>query len=257
MDLGIAGRNALVCASTSGIGLGIARALGDEGVRVAITGRRVELAREEAGKLPSAAGVGVDLEELGAPESLVREVVEALGEIDILVLNSGGPAPGTAREQTTASLESAIRRLLLPQQALVALVLPGMIQRGWGRILAVGSSSITQPLPGLAASNVGRAALAGYLKTLANEVAGEGVTVNMVLPGRIATERLASLDEHRAQLQGVTVDELRTVSYATIPVGRYGTPDEFGAMAAFLCSEQASYVTGTHVRVDGGLVRGF
>lgn len=257
MDLGIAGRNALVCASTSGIGLGIARALGDEGVRVAITGRRGELAREEAAKLPSAAGVGVDLEELDAPESLVREVVEALGEIDILVLNSGGPAPGTAREQTTASLESAIRRLLLPQQALVALVLPGMIQRGWGRILAVGSSSITQPLPGLAASNVGRAALAGYLKTLANEVAGEGVTVNMVLPGRIATERLASLDESRAQLQGVTVDELRTVSYATIPAGRYGTPDEFGAMAAFLCSEQASYVTGTHVRVDGGLVRGF
>lgn len=257
MDLGITGRTALVCASTSGLGLGIARALAAEGANVVLSGRRGDVAEREAATLPSARGVGVDLEEPGGPDRLVRAATDAFGAIDILVLNGGGPAPGPAREQTTASLEAAIRRLLLPQQALVALTLPGMTRRRWGRILAVGSSGVVEPLPGLASSNLGRGALAGYLKTLAGEVARDGVTVNMVLPGRIATDRVASLDAGRAEREGGSVQDVRAASEATIPVGRYGTPEEFGATAAFLCSQPASYVTGTQVRVDGGLVRGY
>jgi 3-oxoacyl-[acyl-carrier protein] reductase len=130
-----------------------------------------------------------------------------------------------------------------------------MRERGWGRILAIGSSGVAAPLAGLALSNMGRAALAGYLKTLAGEVAADGVTVNMLLPGRIATDRVAALDQAVATRQGRTVEEVATAAQAAIPVGRYGTPAEFGAAAAFLCGASASYITGTAVRCDGGLVQ--
>jgi 3-oxoacyl-[acyl-carrier protein] reductase len=135
------------------------------------------------------------------------------------------------------------------------LVLPEMTQRGWGRIVAVGSSGVQQPLPNLTASNVGRAALAGYLKTFAAEVAGRGVTVNMVLPGRIDTDRAARLDEDTARRTGSSVEGARAASQATIPVGRYGRPEEFAAVAVFLASEPAAFVTGEQVRCDGGTIR--
>jgi 3-oxoacyl-[acyl-carrier protein] reductase len=153
------------------------------------------------------------------------------------------------------SAQSAVDLLLKPHIALVQRVLDGMIERGWGRIVAVGSSGVQQPLPNLAASNVGRAALAGYLKTLAAEVAGNGVTVNMVLPGRIDTARVAQLDRNAAERTGRSVEEARTSSEATIPAGRYGQPEEFASVVAFLASDRAGYVTGEQVRCDGGLVR--
>ncbi len=257
MDLGIRGRVALVCASTSGLGLGVARSLAAEGARVVLTGRRADLLERLAAELPEAIGAPGDLTEPETPRRLVAAAEERFGPVDILVLNSGGPPPGDAADQTRESLLAAVGQLLLPQQELIRLVLPGMRERRWGRILAIGSSGVAAPIPGLAASNTGRAALAGLLKTLAGEVARDGVTVNMLLPGRIATDRVAALDAARAARAGRSVAEVEAESKAAIPAGRYGTPEEFGAVGAFLCGEPAAYVTGCQIRVDGGLVSSF
>ncbi|MFC0105619.1 SDR family oxidoreductase [Kibdelosporangium aridum] len=254
MDLGIAGRTAVVCASTSGLGEGAARALGAEGANVLITGRRAERAKAIAAELPSATGLGVDLLHLGAPEQIVDTATAAFGPVDILVLNGPGPKPGTALEVTTEDIDKAVAALVRPQQKLVSLVLDGMRERGWGRILAIASTSVIQPIPNLTLSNIGRAALAGYLKTLATAVAADGVTVNLLLPGRIRTARTTAVDSAVAQETGRTEDEVRAEAAAAIPMGRYGDINEFGAVAAFLCSAQASYVTGTAVRCDGGNV---
>ena len=257
MELGIAGRTALVCASTSGLGLASARALATEGVKTVICGRRGDLARREAAALPEAIGVEIDLERPDAARRLADAAAEAFGPIDILVLNSAGPPAGMAAEQDRESLLAAVRRLLLPHDDLIRECLPGMLDRGWGRIIGIGSTGITEPLPGLALSNVARAGLAGLLKTLASEVADRGVTVNMVIPGRIATERLAALDQWWADKAGRDVAEERARSQAMIPARRYGTPEEFGAAVAFLAGQPAAYITGSLVRVDGGLARGY
>lgn len=257
MELGLRGKTALVCASTTGLGLAIARSLGGEGVNVVISGRRGDVATEQAAQLSSAIGIGIDLESFGGARTLFEATVKAFGPPDILVLNSGGPIPGNAREQSVESLNAAFNQLLFPQQELINLSLPHMIERQWGRILAVGSSGVNEPLVGMATSNVGRSALAALLKTLANEVASSGITVNMVLPGRIATDRVASLDAIRAAKLGITPQEVKTESEKSIPAGRYGKPAEFGAVATFLCSESASYITGSQIRVDGGKTRGF
>jgi 3-oxoacyl-[acyl-carrier protein] reductase len=254
MDLGIAGRTAVVCASTSGLGEAIARALAAEGAHVVVSGRRGERARQIAGELPSAVGVEVDLTEPTDDERLLRAAREAFGEIDILILNGPGPAPRLAAQVTEPDVDRAIDTLLRPHVRLVSAVLPGMRERRWGRILAVGSSGVSAPLPNLALSNLGRAALAGYLKTLAAEVAADGVTVNLLLPGRIATARSTALDQAYADRSGRTVDEVEAQAVAQIPARRYGEPAEYGDVAAFLCSRQASYVTGTALRCDGGLV---
>lgn len=255
MDLGIKGRNAVVLGGTAGLGAATAEALAADGANVVVVGRDEERAQAKASELPSAVGVGADLTDPAAPERIVAAAREAFGEVDILVLNGGGPPPGKAADMTPDDTEAAVRLLLQPHVALVAAVLPGMTQRGWGRIVAIGSSGVQSPLPNLAASNVGRAALAGYLKTLASEVADKGVTVNMVLPGRIDTERVESLDRNAAQKAGTTVEEARAASERNIPMGRYGKPEEFGSVVAFLASERAAYVTGEQVRCDGGLVR--
>jgi 3-oxoacyl-[acyl-carrier protein] reductase len=173
------------------------------------------------------------------------------------VLNTGGPPAGTAVDTTPEAVETAMKTLVLQQIRLVRAVLPGMQERGWGRIVGVGSSGIQQPIEGLALSNTSRAALAGYLKSLASEVATSGVTVNMVLPGRIDTNRVASLDQGRAEKTGSTPEEVRRGAEAGIPVGRYGTPDEFAAAVVFLASGAASYITGEQLRVDGGMVRSY
>jgi 3-oxoacyl-[acyl-carrier protein] reductase len=260
MDLGLAGRRALVCASTDGLGEATARALSAEGADVVVSGRRGERARAIADELSStgpgrAVGVEVDLSAEGAGERLARSATELLGGIDILVLNGPGPKPGTAAGTTWEEARTALDLLVRPHVELVQAALPGMRERGWGRILAVGSSGVAAPLANLAMSNLGRSALAGWLKTMASEVAGDGVTVNLLLPGRIATSRVAQLDQNVAERQGRPVEDVEADSRATIPAGRYGRPEEFGAVAAFLCSEQASYVTGTALRCDGGLVR--
>lgn len=255
MDYGLKGKVAVVPGGTAGLGLATARALAAEGARVVIGGRRGELAQREAATLPSAVGVGVDLTAPDAAHTLVDAALTHFGPVDVLVLNGGGPAPGGATELTVDAATTAVDSLLLPHMRLVRAVLPGMRERGWGRIVAIGSSGIQQPIDGLSASNVGRAALAGYLKSLANEVAADGVTVNLVLPGRIDTDRVVSLDSANAERQGRSVDEVRAAEQAKIPMGRYGTPEEFAAVVTFVASEAASYVTGTQIRCDGGLVR--
>ncbi|WP_026556225.1 SDR family oxidoreductase [Arthrobacter sp. 35W] len=255
MDLGIAGKTALVAASTGGLGLAVARALAAEGARVAITGRRRELAEKIAAQLPGAVAVEVDLSAPDGAASAVERTEELLGPVDILVLNGPGPKPGAAASMDAGDFTAALDLLVRPHHGLISKVLPGMRERRWGRVLAIGSSGVVAPLPNLAVSNTGRAALAAYLKTLAAEVALDSVTVNLLLPGRIATDRVAELDHAAAKRRGVTVTDIERESLKTIPVRRYGNPEEFGATAAFLCSAPASYVTGVALRCDGGLIR--
>ncbi|GAB2720094.1 SDR family oxidoreductase [Arthrobacter bambusae] len=259
MDLGISGKTAFVAASTGGLGLAVARGLAAEGVRVAITGRRGELAEKIAAELQadghSAVAVEADLSTAEGVTAAVERAVDLLGPIDILVLNGPGPKPGAAASLGADDIAAAFELLVKPHHALVSKILPGMRERRWGRILAIGSSGVVAPLPNLAVSNTGRAALAGYLKTLAAEVALDAVTVNMLLPGRIATDRVAELDRAAAKRRGTTPEEIQLESRKTIPARRYGEPEEFGAAGAFLCSAPASYITGVALRCDGGLIR--
>lgn len=257
MDLGIKDRTALVLGSTSGLGRAVATELAAEGARVVVTGRRAELVRELAGELKGSVGLELDLTAPDAVESLMAAVRDAVGAVDILVLNGPGPRPAAAAGLSSADVAAAAQTLLLRQIDVVNAVLPHMTERGWGRIIAIGSSGIQSPLPNLALSNIARAGLSAYLKTLAAEVAAAGVTVNMVLPGRIATDRVASLDRAAAEREGTTHDDVASRSAASIPAGRYGRPEEFAAVVAFLAGDRAGYVTGEQVRADGGLVRGF
>jgi len=260
MDLGITGKTALVAASTGGLGLAVARSLAAEGARVAIVGRRRDRAKEIKAELQAAYGaeaaaIEADLTTPEGVEAAVDQTVADLGPVDILVLNGPGPKPGAAAALGADDIAAAFDLLVKPHHALVARILPGMRERRWGRILAVGSSGVTAPLPNLAVSNTGRAALAGYLKTLAAEVALDEVTVNMLLPGRIATDRVSELDQAAAKRRGTTPEAIQLESRKTIPARRYGDPAEFGAAAAFLCSAPASYITGVALRCDGGLIR--
>jgi 3-oxoacyl-[acyl-carrier protein] reductase len=255
MEIGVAGRTAVVLGSTAGLGWAVARGLAQEGADVVIAGRREELVQARVASLPSAVGVTVDLTEPEAPARVVHAAREAFGEVDILVLNGGGPPPSVAEDLSGDDVEAAARLLVRPHVELVQATLPQMRRRGWGRIVAVGSTGVQQPIPALAASNVGRAALAGYLKSLAGDVAADGVTVNMVLPGRIDTDRVTVVDRSTAERTGRTPEEVRRESEASIPIGRYGTPEEFAAVVVFLAGAAASYVTGAQVRCDGGMVR--
>ncbi|GAB3557636.1 SDR family oxidoreductase [Spelaeicoccus albus] len=255
MDLQLHGRTAFVAASTGGLGLAIATALGNEGANVVVTGRRADIARKVAAELPSAIGVELDVTSTESRDRALNTAEETFGTIDIMVLNGPGPPPGAAADMSTTDVSDAVEQLVAPGQHFVSRVLPGMRSRRWGRVLAVGSSGIVEPLANLASSNLGRAALAAYLKTLASEVATDGVTVNLLLPGRIATDRVASLDAAKAQHEGISREEVSRRSKQSIPAGRYGDPAEFGAAATFLCSGPASYLAGVALRCDGGLAK--
>jgi 3-oxoacyl-[acyl-carrier protein] reductase len=255
MDLALTGRTAIVLGGTGGLGAATARGLAAEGANVVVVGRDADRAEQVAKACGSAVPVVADLLTPDAPARIVQAAEQAFGQVDVLVLNGGGPKPSTAAALTPEAVGEAIELLVRPHVALVNAVLPGMTERGWGRIIAVGSSGVQQPLPNLSTSNLGRAALAGYLKTLAAEVAGQGVTVNMVLPGRIDTDRVAQLDRAAAQRTGTTPEQARAGSEAGIPMGRYGTPEEFAAVAVFLAGAPAAYITGEQIRCDGGLVR--
>jgi 3-oxoacyl-[acyl-carrier protein] reductase len=248
-------RVALVVGGTSGLGLAVGRMLASEGFSVALGGRRAEVARTEAAQLANGYGVELDVSDPASVTSAVAAVRDALGPVDVLVLNGGGPPPCAAAGLDLDAARTAAELLLHGPINLVNQCLPQMREQGWGRVLAIGSSAVQQPIAGLATSSMYRAALASYLKLLAEECAPDGVTVNMVLPGRIATDRVAQLDAGAAQRTGRSVDEVRESSQATIPMGRYGTAEEFAPLAVFLCSDLARYVTGEQVRVDGGLVR--
>jgi 3-oxoacyl-[acyl-carrier protein] reductase len=254
MDLGIAGRAALVCASTSGLGAATGEALAAEGCRVVFSGRRAEVALEIAGRHPGCVGIGADLSTVDGGLRLHDAAVEAVGPLDIVVLNSPPPPATPADGLEPATLAAAVDSLLLAPRAIVGAAIPHLRRQRWGRILLIGSSGIQAPLPGLALSNIGRAGLAGYLKTLAGEVAADGVTVNLLLPGRIATHRMRSLDADIATRSGRDVADVTAETVRAVPAGRLGDPAEFGAVAAFLCSGPASYVTGTAVRCDGGMM---
>jgi 3-oxoacyl-[acyl-carrier protein] reductase len=247
MDLGLSGKVALVTGASKGIGRGIAAALGEEGARVAVSSRsreRIEQAAAEIGALPLVHDSG----EVDRVPELVDTVERELGPIDVLVTNTGGPPPGAdPLGFTVEQWEAAYRELVLTPIALIERVVPGMRERGFGRVLSVGSSAAREPIPGLVLSNSHRPGLLGALRTIAREVARDGVTLNSVLPGRIATDRLA-------QNYG-SLEAAQEAAAAEVPAGRLATVEELAAVAVFLCSERASYVTGTTLLVDGGLTR--
>lgn len=256
MDLGLDGKVALVTGSTSGLGLASAKALAAEGASVVICGRRGDLARDEASELRSAVGLEADLTDPEVPARLVSETLDAFGRIDVLVGSTGGPPPGTALGTDPEAYDDALQLLVKPMVRLAHLVVPEMRRQGGGRIVFVGSATLREPHPMLTLSNAVRMAVQGFAKTLSGEVAPEGITVNCVLPGRIATDRVASLDEAAASASGRSPGEVREANEQGIPVGRYGDPDEFGALVAFLCSRRAAYLTGTAIPVDGGNLSG-
>lgn len=260
MDLGLTGKRALVLASSKGLGGGIAEALAAEGAHVLLTGRDADRLAALAARInargPGKADVAVlDLAADDVVAQALAAVVEKLGHADILVNNSGGPPPGSAAGITAEMLERHFRIMVVNLIALGNALLPGMIERGWGRILTVASSGIVEPIPGIALSNTLRPALAGWSKSLASEVAAKGVTVNMLLPGSILTGRLDELDSAAATRTGRPMETVRAENEARIPAGRYGRVEEFAATAAFLVSERASYVTGSMIRCDGGAGR--
>jgi 3-oxoacyl-[acyl-carrier protein] reductase len=248
VNLGLENRVALAMGASRGIGRAIAAALAREGARVAIASRSVEKLEE------AAAGIGsgvtpfeadaADLERLAA---LPAEVEDKLGPIEILVLNTGGPPFGGALDHGLEEWEIAYRSLVLAPRVLSAAVIPQMRERGWGRIVNVGSSSTREPIPGLNLSNAHRMAAVGFLKTLSREVAADGITVNTVATGRFATERLADAN---GSLEGAEEGAKQEV-----PTARLGQPEEYGDLVAFLCSERAAYITGTVIPIDGGLLR--
>jgi len=247
VDLGLEGRVALVTGASAGIGLGIARALAAEGARVAITSRSQERIDAAAGEIGASAYVH-DSADLDAVPSLIERVETELGPLDVLVTNTGGPPPGDPLGFTRDQWEAAYRDLVLSPMALIQAAVPSMRERGFGRIVNVASSTVREPSPYLMLSNAHRIGILSAFKTLAGQVARDGVTLNTVLPGRIDTDRLAELMGSREQAAKIAADE--------VPAGRLGTVDEMAAVAAFLCSVPAGYVTGTTVMVDGGLTRG-
>ena len=252
MDFGFTGRKALVLGASRGLGAATARLLAEEGATVYAAARNTAAVDEWAEGL-DVIPVSLDLADAASVKALGERM--AAEGIDILVNNSGGPAAGPARGQSTAAWEGAFSSMATSLFAITDALLPGMLERGFGRIITIGSSGVISPIPGLALSNGVRAAIAGWSKTLAAETAASGVTVNMVLPGRIATDRVRELDEGKAKRLGAELATVEAESRATIPAGRYGKPEEFASVIAFLASRQASFVTGSMIRVDGGMLR--
>jgi 3-oxoacyl-[acyl-carrier protein] reductase len=246
VDFGLTGRTAIVCGASSGLGLAAAEALAAEGAHVVMLARRKDVLESEAERI-GALPVAGDVRDPADLERAVQAAVEAHGGIDILVLNSGGPPPARAEEIDAEQVQAAVDLLLLPVVRLVKLALPHLLESSQGRIVLISSLAVREPTPHLALTNAVRPGVVGYMKSLANELGPNGITVNSVAPGRIATARMHEL----YGADGPPADEI-----ARIPAGRLGEPRELGDLVAFLCSSRASYVSGTHIPVDGGLHRG-
>jgi 3-oxoacyl-[acyl-carrier protein] reductase len=253
LDLGIANRVALVMGASKGIGRAVAESLAREGARVAVASRSRDRIQQTASELAAETGSDVHpfAADTDAPETLpglVQSVRDALGAVEILVVNTGGPPAGGPLSFDREQWESAYRSLVLAPMALIEAVVPDMRARRWGRIVNITSTSVKEPIPGLMLSNSHRPAMVGAFKTLSRELGRDGILLNSVAPGRIATERIASMT-------GASLEELRSEPHPDIPLGRLGEPWELGDVIAFLCSERASYVTGVSLMVDGGLTR--
>jgi 3-oxoacyl-[acyl-carrier protein] reductase len=245
MDLGIQGRVALVGGASKGIGRAVAEVLVAEGARVVITARDAMRTAEVAAEIGAAAGLAWDSGDLDAAPGLVARIAAEVGPVDILVTNTGGPpADPDPLSFSTEQWERAHRTLVLAPMTLLRLVLPGMRERGWGRVVAIASTTVREPIKPLILSNAERSAQLAAYKTLAREVARDGVTINSLLTGSIATERLASL--------AGSMEAAQAGAAATVPAARIGRPEEMAWAAAFLCSNRAAYITGTAIAVDGG-----
>ena len=255
MDLQLTGHSALVCGASQGLGFAIAEALAEEGCCVGLLARNS--AKLEA-HVNHFAARGLDAVALPADMgdwATVESALKTFGMPSILVNNSGGPPPVDVTKVDPDLWRKHFEIMVLNQMRLTEAVLPAMRKAKFGRILNVASTSIVEPIAGLAISNSLRAALANWMKTLATEVAGDGVTINMLLPGSFATERIDGFDSREAQARNLPIAQVKAENSATIPVGRYGNPQEFAAVAAFLASPKASYVTGQMIRIDGGITR--
>jgi 3-oxoacyl-[acyl-carrier protein] reductase len=258
MDLGLSGKTALVLGASSGLGRAIALGLAAEGANVAVAARNEAALAALAGEIEAlgvrALAVRWDLADLSVIDANVAAVEASLGAVDILINNTGGPPPTTASGQPPELWAAQFQAMVASVIATTDRVLPGMIARRWGRIITSTSSGVIAPIANLALSNALRLSLVGWSKTLAREVARDGVTCNVVVPGRIATDRTRFLDEKRAEREGRSVDQVEASSLGAIPTGRYGDPREYADVVAFLASTRASYVTGSSVRVDGGQI---
>jgi len=260
MNLGIKGKVALVAAASRGLGRAVAEELAAEGVSLVICARDHESLARTAEAIANNTGVSVvpiqaDLTSSSDIKGVIDSGIERFGNIDILVTNAGGPPAGQFDQITAEQWEAATRLTLYSATELARGVLPGMKERRWGRILNITSIAVKQPVDNLILSNSLRAAVTGFARTLANEVAADGITVNNILPGYTRTERVEELAQMMAQKQGITPDEFKAKWEQEIPIGRLGEPREFAALAAFLVSERAAYITGTSIQVDGGWIR--
>jgi 3-oxoacyl-[acyl-carrier protein] reductase len=259
MDLKLSGKTALVLGGSKGIGKGIATALAAEGVAVALVARAQEsldrATAEIAARGGRAIGVAGDLSDWPTVANAVASARKQLGPIDILLNNSGGPPPSGVVGVSPELWETQFRTMVLTLFRVTELVLPEMRARKWGRILNITSHVVVEPIPTIGVSSTLRSAIHGWAKTLATEVARDGITVNTLLPGVIATDRSVQLSRLGAERQGISPEEALKRTAQSIPVGRLGTTEEFGAVAAFLASPLAGYITGSLIRIDGGMIR--
>ncbi|RJF92471.1 SDR family oxidoreductase [Noviherbaspirillum saxi] len=258
MDLAIKGKTALVFGAGGGLGGAIAQALAAEGANIVLADISVEALSVTANNLKSTGAQAMsltwDIADLSVIDTHIGAIEQRFGGVDILVNNTGGPPPTPAAGQAPEMWSKHFQSMVMSVIAITDRVLPGMRAKKWGRIITSTSSGVVSPIPNLGMSNALRMSLVGWSKTLAREVGGDGITANIVLPGRVATARITFLDEQKAKREGRPVEQVTAESTASIPVGRYGRPEEYGSVVAFLASQQAAYVTGSVVRVDGGLI---
>ena len=260
MDLGIRGRVALVCGASSGLGKAVARALAMEGARVAVCARTAEKLEKAAENLRQEIhgdvfAIAADVSVPAEVKSLVAKVAAHFGKLEILVCNAGGPPFGQFLDQPEDAWQKALELNLLSTVHLCRQAVPHMKAAGWGRIINITSFAAKQPHEGLILSNTSRAGVLGFAKSLSNELASSGILVNSVCPGAFETERHIALAEKRAAQEGISVEEANRKRTREIPLGRFGKPAEFADLVAFLASERASYITGTAIQIDGGVIR--